>query len=561
MGSLISRLIFFYESPGDDERLHKMSEVLLKKSQEVLDIIRRDQNRNWNKRLSAVLIANLRMLQSGGTSQSLVLPLRLVEIYACPSGTALWLQLVKSGYFTILKYLIVSRCPEVNEKCEKAPTPLAESLVSFVKKPLESCRELDDKCKVISNFLDSFFGDPVCSSIDCRIFHMVLPLIAACDNKVLPAQALIRSALLSSKDKEANTIWKLHAIVTIVSSRVPNLSEQDVVNYLIVLREQLFDLMLPSGETNVLAYSRTDQSLDSEEDMDFEVNENVMKRTAIERIWSLLNKDDFVQKVVTGVETVKSLEALIAVCSVSYVMQARIKHSLHKCPLLCKLVFRPPFLRLLWQTVSSVHTSGDTEHTSLWSNQKPLLHTLSSGRRLSKNDTLSFLPLLVCFCSLFGLLLPTIYETEFYHEISEDMPDLPDARSSMMPFSLSELASIAMQLRDVALGLIELSFPDTHSSSYWVPKESYLNGEDGNVEMWLALFHNVVQLLRQLYSRDCRKKFCDNWIVNVLVVPDQVTDANLKRPYLKRQPFQHFVPKNFQRLVYDDGPQASTGAC
>ncbi|OQR75412.1 ubiquitin-protein ligase E3C-like, partial [Tropilaelaps mercedesae] len=540
IGSLISRLFFFYESPRDDERLHKVSEVLLNRSQEVLEIIRRQRNKSWSKRLAEVLIKNLQLLDSNGSSQSVVLPLRLVEIYACPSDAGLWLHLFKSGYFTILKHLIISRCPEVNEECVKAPTPLAESLMSLVKRPIDSCYEFDDKCEVMRSFLENFFGQSNSSSLDCRIFYMVLPIVATCDNEQLPTRALIRSAELA---KDTNSVWQLHAFVTMISRRVSTLSEQDVVSYLHVFKDQLIQLLASASDQK--ASHRSDDASDSEEDMD----QNVMERAAIDSLWSLLNREDFIRKIVDGVETVSSLEAFVALSSVIYVMQLRMKCSLHKCPLLCRLAFRPPFLRMLWQTVESFRASDTTNEISV-------LQTLSSGWRPTSEDAQSFLPLLISFCSLFGLLLPTIYETEFYHEVTADMEASTNSRFSMMPFSLGELASIARQLRDVGLGLVELSFPDSHRV-YSATRDADTASHDQNPELWLSLFHNLVQLLHQLYSRDCRKKFADNWIVNTMVFPEEVTDSNLKQPYLKRRPFEYLGPIKDRRQFTNEGPVPS----
>lgn len=141
--SLMTRSFFFYESPKDDERLSRLSQTLLNRNKEVLELISKDNSKLWSKPLSSLLIANLRLLHKNGTS--LVLPLRLVEIYACPSSSSLWLYLIKLQYFKIIKHLLETRCPEVDEECTKPPTPLAESLLTLLRKPLESCANDEEK--------------------------------------------------------------------------------------------------------------------------------------------------------------------------------------------------------------------------------------------------------------------------------------------------------------------------------------------------------------------------------------------------------------------------------
>ena len=85
---------------------------------------------------------------------------------------------------------------------------------------------------------------------------------------------------------------------------------------------------------------------------------------------------------------------------------------------------------------------------------------------MTEEECKCFIPPLSAFAFLFRYLLVTINDAEFYGDSSSS-----SGSSRWMPFSLQELVSIAMALRDVALGLIELAFPD----SRLVVGEEYAN--------------------------------------------------------------------------------------
>ena len=150
------------------------------------------------------------------------------------------------------------------------------------------------------------------------------------------------------------------------------------------------------------------------------------------------------------------------------------------------------------------------------------------------------------FASLFGYLLVTIHDTEFYGD-QQRRSDLDDAGISLkrknstnnsggscshwMPFTLSELVPMSLALRDVTIGLVELAFPETRPTV----REDYQNAVGGgasaasstsaavssDVRIWSHLFKTTVVLVRQLYTRDTRRQFCpaDHWINDRITLP------------------------------------------
>ena len=70
-------------------------------------------------------------------------------------------------------------------------------------------------------------------------------------------------------------------------------------------------------------------------------------------------------------------------------------------------------------------------------------------------------PSLATFASLFSHLLVTIHDTEFYQRQSSSGSGQASSSHRWMPFTLGQLVPMALALRDVALGLVELAFPES----------------------------------------------------------------------------------------------------
>ncbi len=95
---------------------------------------------------------------------------------------------------------------------------------------------------------------------------------------------------------------------------------------------------------------------------------------------------------------------------------------------------------------------------------------ISKGLRLTPSEQDRVAPLLAVFSALFGYLLVTVHDTEFYGAVEGPASRLLRTNSFVwMPFTLKEMVPMSLVLRDVALGLVALAFPDsrpTVTSSY-----------------------------------------------------------------------------------------------
>lgn len=162
-----------------------------------------------------------------------------------------------------------------------------------------------------------------------------------------------------------------------------------------------------------------------------------------------------------------------------------------------------------------------------------MLQVISSGTQLSAEDRDWFLPQLIVFCALFGHLLPTQHDDEFYGIDPGGGMGLPiDPKLCIMPFTLRELAKMCLALRDVCLGWINLAYPDARpalNAEYINAVQlsggnlysNYSHNQPLDINMWLRVFKELTGLLHQLFVRDSRRQFCpgDHWIAHHVSMP------------------------------------------
>ena len=280
--------------------------------------------------------------------------------------------------------------------------------------------------------------------------------------------------------------------------------------------------------------------------------------------------------------------------------------ALHKFRLLYTLAFRSSFLHRLWNLILDTKRPSPVASAS---GSVPLLTVIARGIRTTSEERDQIVPLLTVFSSLFGYLLVTINDTEFYGGQNQTNPAMvglstPDSSAMSkskqlsesgdgsisehrmfttqasasgmtsliwMPFTLRELVPMSLSLRDVTIGLVELAFPESRP----VVKEEYKlavksvrdpahESSDVGVtdtHIWSHLFRTTVLLVRQLYTRDTRRQFCpdNHWINDRITLPlDRTNDVSFHRRSRLRQyrPFQGLRVFTREELV-EEGPPLS----
>lgn len=126
----------------------------------------------------------------------------------------------------------------------------------------------------------------------------------------------------------------------------------------------------------------------------------------------------------------------------------------------------------------------------------------------------------------------TVNDKEFYE----------DSDGNGMPFKLSELRGIIALLRDAAIGLVELAFPETRTNPLLSAKVRIVN-DAHSTEALTLLLKSLLGLLKELHLRDTRKQFCpdNHWIAcNKIILSLDKTDDNFQDSSLSERylPFQ-----------------------
>ena len=198
----------------------------------------------------------------------------------------------------------------------------------------------------------------------------------------------------------------------------------------------------------------------------------------------------------------------------------------------------------------------------------PLIAVLSRGLKMTLEERQAVAPSLAVFSSLFGYLLVTINDTEFYSSGPEggQTRGQQGPASAWMPFSLAELVPMCLALRDVALGLVELAFPESRPAVRGqyreaVGGEEREEGGEAEVGVWSHLFRAVVGIVRQLHSRDTRRQFCptNHWIQPRLSLPlDRPEGVSFRRSRIRAyRPFRGLRVFTREELE-SSGPPLST---
>ena len=229
------------------------------------------------------------------------------------------------------------------------------------------------------------------------------------------------------------------------------------------------------------------------------------------------------------------------------------------------LAFKPEFIRTLWYTLLTAKSQKNQLSISI----------LSKGIQISSSECSFVIPILASFCALFGRLLSTLHDGEFFYchfdvdELTIASANVEPIENKAMPFHIKDVVHMSLTLKELAIGLVELAFPETRSAL----KDHYRNiftgllDEDSNrnarinqeKSIWSQLLKVCVSLLRQLHTRDLRCNFCppDNWIAPNLNIPlDRPNDLHFSSRRRGPRPFQPI--RDFTRKNLEEGPPMST---
>lgn len=168
----------------------------------------------------------------------------------------------------------------------------------------------------------------------------------------------------------------------------------------------------------------------------------------------------------------------------------------HQQLTLCiNLTYNKEYIRGLWQLMSTLRRE------SAFSEPISLVSILSRGLPLAVNETKELIPLVTMFSYLLNFNLSSLTDEEFHSD--------EDYRTNPKPFKLTELISVSKTMKNLAVGIIVVAYPDLHTHKH--DQCLYCNiptdNKYYNYMFWTKLHDEVVSMVVHLRDRDLRFPF------------------------------------------------------
>ncbi|GFU51888.1 ubiquitin-protein ligase E3C [Trichonephila clavipes] len=518
----IGKFLHFYNEQLDSSRLIAINQLFLRDAAFISELFASRLD-SWLYKMQKLLWFNLKYLKNCvKPNANISLSLRFIEVFSAlefydrlrqyqlikncsennlsPNHASkilekVWEYLIRKGYYAALRLVLDNNVPDSLLVSPHPPTPLASTLLDLFTRPI--VLKSEKKPYFFQTLLQDCFTEELSQQIIC----FLLPALS-CKSDIITIDTILTAIYPDNLAFNFQaTLSLLYTFMYLISKQAKSLSDQQCAEYLICVQ-----FLLQSIPTWRVSTSSECESEDGEM-----MVENDNKLQIQEEIINMVNEIDHVNMIFSILDNEKVFnQCAVSISSLCYLLLDHQKLALHHYRLLYSLAFKPSFFRLLWRSIVSANVP------SALGNKTPVLQLLNQGMFISPNDQEVFLPQLISFCALLNHLLSTLHDFEFYDQ-SNDKNSM-----KMMPFTLVELATISTTLKDVCMGLIELAYPDkksTFNKDYVSAMESVGAKSVGktisfNLQQWNLLFKVVVALLRQLYSRDCRRKFCPEgaWI-------------------------------------------------
>jgi len=641
---LAALLLQFFDPVSDGQRLTWLCQAFVASKGSLVPVVAKSGGLyDWPFRVARLLIACMSYMAKASSQDTISSTLRFVEVYSSPETydvnvdgaqvdsnqvvPVLYSHLMTKDYFGYARQVCDARVPPLLQETFKPPTQHAEAVLTMISRPINVLNSYssithDIREKGMLNLVDKIFAQPFSEQIEL----FILPALSQSQNRfpfAFLCDALSKRLSKTGLERTGSAPWLLYSFLKLGVNHSsssdpddPDKSGPELAPFLDVVDHLTRCLM------NMAIYGKgakaDDASDDSDSDDDDNGDDDVMdasdvtdesKRVARDAL-DLLNDEQLVLRIVErfsrdkkgGQKEVASLKSLCRICHHLLVSHPL---ALHKFRLLYTLAFRPGFLHNLWNSVLETKRPSLVGNTAI-----PLITIISRGSRTTATERDEIVPLLAVFAALFGYLLVTIHDTEFYGESQQHQANIEDNKATAspsqtdsagktgskrkpsssntvwMPFTLCELVPMSLALRDVTLGLVELAFPETRPvvrEDYQSAVKSFRLDDDAaaaatsggqqaettrsDVHIWSHLFRTTVELVRQLYTRDTRRQFCpdDHWINDRITLPgvgggvanSSANDLSLRRSRLRQyRPFQGLRCFTREELV-EEGPPLS----
>lgn len=536
LAGLVQKLCLFYKASEDYQRLVSICQMLLKLSSgKKLNLLMNEDLSSWILKIKTLLVlccSNLHTL----ISANITIPLRMIEVFteahtynwlgeskSIKISTDITVNLVLKGYFHHLRELVNKRVPSSIEPSPHPPTPFAAAAKDLFLKPLllqdkytTSLASENSRQLVYSTFITDLLSPPMSE----QICFFVVPAIAS----EIPFSSFLQCIATT---QQQHTVWTLYSFLHVCECHIENTSPDEIKNIVSALR-----ILIPklnprkeNGSSATNTYESDSDDSDVEMDAVVTVPDSRCLSYIKEKCMSVLNEKNITTAILNFIKHRQAFSSddysryIRDLCATSHHLLVHIHTPVHRWKLLYSLAFNADFMYSCWSELMALKTK------TFSGKDVNLIHQLSHGYTMSREDQSRLLPLLGSFASLFRYALFSIYDSDFYG-------DTKTTGSRLMPFSLRELVDMSQILRDVVLGLITFMYPDIKSAPA--------------TENWQLLCQTVTLLLKQLYSRDSRHRFCpeNHWLSTKAAVSQESLNISsfMKQDDDDVQPEEIFKP-------------------
>jgi len=581
--------------PRETANLAWYCQVVVKQRKEVLEAMMKEGP--WVHLICRLLKLSTNFLASSKSNDAIAAPLRLLQIFTSQDTysdnkglsivTKIYRYLVSFGYFNNVRVLIDSRIPPLLSTTTRAPTPVSQEILQMITRPLQLVSNSADVA-FVNQMLQQLSLAILCQPFSEQIRLYILPSLSEPELAFPMARF---SAALQGPTPTSITVpctpWMFYSFLSLSRNSLRDFKESSIESYLSVLSGLSATLVELGGH----AFDKYEDNDD--EEMEVVENSKISDevRNVIKECLDQINHPETVARLVEMVDkstnkkqnnfssltfdgnlvATNSLDRQVGswavkhLCRLCHHLLMYSSQALHDNCLLYTLAFKPSFLHQLWLL------TRNSFQASLFGTPTPLLSIISRGLKMSPPERDDIVPLLAVFCSLFRYLLVTIHDTEFYGEQESRESSVnpsPRPSSDWMPFTLSELVPMSKSLRDVALGLVELAFPESRPTvradyqlAVKAAREETEQESEEDTKIWSHLFRAVVSLVGQLHTRDTRRRFCPphHWINPKINLPlDRPADVSFRRSRIRAyRPFRGLRVFTREELE-EEGPPLST---
>ena len=310
-----------------------LSQQLVRQREAIATKVLSDSH-SWLHRIKCILHFNVVHLEATLMQNvAIATPMRLLEVFTSAQTyqstgdsqkvdsilSSIWSYLINRHFFKQMRHIIETKTPEPFESTARAPTPLSETLLDLVLRPVRTVKASNNNANnIFKSLFDQLFRGP----LSPHIKNFVLIHLTTEPKNFIRAEHLIDSLLPEySNSCDSITIslspniWLFYSFLKLVSVQTANIEANYAVKYLHILRS----LSTSLSEIVVSSFNSEPDSDDGEPMEIAEENANCVSgiddKTLIEQLIALLNESSNVSliiKVIDNQEAMNGSQTLIS---------------------------------------------------------------------------------------------------------------------------------------------------------------------------------------------------------------------------------------------------------